>query len=231
MKRRGSLGLLKSGWGVILPLTRQRTFWVGYVLIFGAYDVVAAHVSSVYPDALAGQLRMSLYVASNLGLFLTTFILMLLAKGAAIQPASIVLAEMWRVFKANFVAGFYILLGLICLVIPGLVLWVRYLYVTEAVVLENRQIGESLRRSKELTSVNGGALVISFIIAFVCYMAVVMIAGILIGLAFGELAINSFPFNYFVELSGTLLTVLIAGISYSGYIESSRLLENRSQIA
>ena len=192
---------------------------------------MAAHVSSVYPDALADQLRMSLYVASNLGLFFTTFILILLAKGAAIQPASLVLVEMWRVFKANFVAGFYILLGLICLVIPGLVLCVRYLYVTEAVVLENRQIGESLRRSKELASVNGGTLVISFIVVFVCYAAVVMIASILVGLAFGELAINSFPFNYFVELSGTLLTVLIAGISYSGYIESSRLLENRSQIA
>ena len=214
-----------------MPLTRQRAFWVGYVLIFGAYDVVAAHISSVYPDALADQLRMSLYVASNLGLFLTTFILILLAKGASIQPASLVLAEMWRVFKANFVAGFYILLGLICLVIPGLVLWVRYLYVTEAVVLENRQIGESLRRSKELSSVNGRTLVISFIIAFACYMAVVMIAGILIGLALGEFAVNSFPFNYFVELCGTLLTVLIAGISYSGYIESSSLLETRSQIA
>jgi len=228
MKRHGPFGLLKAGWGVILPLTRQRSFWVGYVLIFGVYDVVAARISSAYPEAFADQLRMSFYVSSSLGLFLTTFILILLTKGATIKPAPLVWGEMWRVFKANLLAGCYIMLGLICFVIPGLVLCVRYLYVAEVVVVENCQIGESLRRSKALSSVNGGTLLISFILAFVCYMAVVTIAGLLVGLILGEFAIDSFAFNYLVQLCGTLLIALFAGVSYSGYVESRDLLENRS---
>ena len=55
-------------------------------------------------------------------------------------------------FAARFVAGFFMLLGLLALVIPGLVLAVRYNFLDEAVIIEGKGTTASRLRSIELTS-------------------------------------------------------------------------------
>ena len=57
-----------------------------------------------------------------------------------------------RLFVAQFVAGLLILLGFIALIVPGIVLLVRYALLDPAVVLEGAAPGEARRRSTELTS-------------------------------------------------------------------------------
>jgi len=54
-------------------------------------------------------------------------------------------------FKARFVAEILIILGLIGLIVPGIVLMVRYSLLAPAVVLEGRDVEGSRARSIELT--------------------------------------------------------------------------------
>ena len=57
-----------------------------------------------------------------------------------------------RLFIAHLIAGVLILLGFIVLVVPGIMLLVRYALLDPAVILEGAAPGEARRRSTELTS-------------------------------------------------------------------------------
>ena len=57
-----------------------------------------------------------------------------------------------RLFVAQLIAGLLIVLGLIILIVPGIVLIVRYGLLPPAVVLEGATPSEARRRSAELTS-------------------------------------------------------------------------------
>jgi hypothetical protein len=56
-----------------------------------------------------------------------------------------------RLFSARFFAGLWIMLGLILLVVPGIVLMVRYAFIDAVVVLEGAGGDSARRRSAELT--------------------------------------------------------------------------------
>jgi len=80
-----------------------------------------------------------------------------------------------RLFVAQFVAGLLIVLGLIALVVPGIVLLVRYALLAPAVVLEGASPGEARRRSTELTSgirwqIFGAGLLFLVAFAVVCFL-------------------------------------------------------------
>ncbi len=55
-------------------------------------------------------------------------------------------------FAARLVAGFLIVLGFIALIIPGIILAVRYSLLDAAVIVEDKGTSESRVRSKELTA-------------------------------------------------------------------------------
>jgi hypothetical protein len=56
-----------------------------------------------------------------------------------------------RLFAARFVAGFFIFLGLIALIVPGIILIVRYALLAPAVVLEGASTSDARKRSTKLT--------------------------------------------------------------------------------
>ncbi len=56
-----------------------------------------------------------------------------------------------RLFGARLVAGLFVLLGLIALIIPGLILATRFMLIDEVVVLEGAGAWQSRRRSTQLT--------------------------------------------------------------------------------
>jgi hypothetical protein len=56
-----------------------------------------------------------------------------------------------RLFTARLMTGIYILLGLICFIVPGIFLILRYAFVDAAVVLEGHGAVDAMKRSKELT--------------------------------------------------------------------------------
>ncbi len=74
----------------------------------------------------------------------------------------------WRpLFITRLASGFLVLLGLIALIIPGIMLMIRYSFIDETVVIEGTGVTQSLERSTELTSgrrweIFGSILLFSF---------------------------------------------------------------------
>ena len=73
--------------------------------------------------------------------------------------------------SAGLLAGIGIVLGFILLIVPGLYLLTRWLFITPAIVLERRSAGEAFGRSHELMKGHGwsvfGLLILTFLIAIV----------------------------------------------------------------
>lgn len=81
------------------------------------------------------------------------------------------LAAWWRLFVVRFITGLIVLAGLVALVIPGLILLVRYALVDSVAVLEGGNAADARRRSTELTQgqrwdilLAGTLLIASFIV-------------------------------------------------------------------
>ena len=72
------------------------------------------------------------------------------ATSTAGAAAGIGLRNWGRVFGTRFFTGLIILLGLILLVVPGIVLAVRYCLIDEVVVLEGVGGGDARERSRAL---------------------------------------------------------------------------------
>lgn len=68
------------------------------------------------------------------------------------------LAHLSPLIGASVLAGLGILLGLLCLIVPGLLLIIRWVFVTQAIVLEGNDARASLGRSYELSRGNAGSL-------------------------------------------------------------------------
>ena len=67
------------------------------------------------------------------------------------EAISVGLRTWGRLFSARFFAGLWIVFGLILLVVPGIVLLVRYAFIDAVVVLEGIGGDRARRRSAELT--------------------------------------------------------------------------------
>ena len=57
-----------------------------------------------------------------------------------------------RLWRARFVAGLFVTLGLIALIVPGIILAIRYALIDSVVVLEGANASKSRKRSSELTA-------------------------------------------------------------------------------
>ncbi len=81
-----------------------------------------------------------------------------------------------RLFAARFVAGLLILLGLLLLIVPGVVLALRYAFVDCAVIIEEANTKEALRRSTDLTAgikLRLLALAVSLFLGFILVSAAI----------------------------------------------------------
>jgi len=67
------------------------------------------------------------------------------------EAISVGLRGWGRLFGARFFTGFFILLGLVALIVPGIILMVQYALLDPIVVLEGRSGPEARSRSKGLT--------------------------------------------------------------------------------
>jgi hypothetical protein len=84
------------------------------------------------------------------------------------ETFSQVLPRLNRIVVAGIALALAIAVGLVLLVVPGLIILTIWLMVIPAIVLEDRGIGDSFGRSRELVSGSGwnvfGAIVITFLI-------------------------------------------------------------------
>ena len=216
-KLKGTLELLGEGLKNLDFLFEKKSFWVAYIICFGLFDVVSAIYASNYPDQFSKQFLLDVYIGGNLIIFLDVFILLILSKNDKIfGPKSF--SNLWRVWITQFVAGIWIVIGFICLLIPGLLLSIRYIYSAQIALLEGLSISQTLKRSRNLSLFNGGKVFLACAIVFVLYFFILFFIGFVFAIV-NDKVMDSFAFNYFIAVSSTLISALICSVAYSGYID------------
>ena len=216
-KLKGTLELLDDGLKNFNFLSEKKSFWVAYVICVGLFDIVSAIYATNYPDQFSKQFLLDIYIGGNLIIFLDVFILLILSKNDKIfGPKSF--SNLWRVWITQFVAGIWIGIGFIFLLIPGLLLSVRYIYSAQIALLEGLPISQTLKRSRELSTFNGGRVFMACALVFVLYCFILFFIGFLLEIVSNKV-IDSFAYNYFLAVSSTLMTALICSVAYSGYVD------------
>jgi hypothetical protein len=124
-----------------------------------------------------------------------------------------------RLFGAWFLAGFFILLGLVALVIPGLVLAVRYALIDPVVVLEGEGPAAARTRSAELVRGRGwqvaAAWLVSTLIDFGVGIGLVSLPEVVPGL-------DSLAAAVAIECAQDLVATLLTVWLFLYYWEASR---------
>ena len=216
-KLKGTLELLGDGLKNFNFLSEKKSFWVAYVICVGLFDIVSAIYATNYPDQFSKQFLLDIYIGGNLIIFLDVFILLILSKNDKIfGPKSF--SNLWRVWITQFVASIWIGIGFIFLLIPGLLLSVRYIYSAQIALLEELPISQTLKRSRELSTFNGGRVFMACALVFVLYCFILFFIGFLLEIVSNKV-IDSFAYNYFLAVSSTLMTALICSVAYSGYVD------------
>ena len=216
-KLKGTLELLGDGLKNFNFLSEKKSFWVAYVICVGLFDIVSAIYATNYPDQFSKQFLLDIYIGGNLIIFLDVFILLILSKNDKIfGPKSF--SNLWRVWITQFVAGIWIGIGFIFLLIPGLLLSVRYIYSAQIALLEGLPISQTLKRSRELSTFNGGRVFMACALVFVLYCFILFFISFLLEIVSNKV-IDSFAYNYFLAVSSTLMTALTCSIAYSGYVD------------
>ena len=216
-KLKGTLELLDSGLKNFNFLSEKKSFWVAYVICVGLFDIVSAIYATNYPDQFSRQILLDIYIGGNLIIFLDVFILLILSKNDKIfGPKSF--SNLWRVWITQFVAGIWVGIGFIFLLIPGLLLSIRYIYTAQIALLEGLPISQTLKRSRKLSSFNGGKVFLACALVFILYFFILLFIGFVLEIVSNKV-INSFAYNYFLAVSSTLMTALICSVAYSGYVD------------
>ena len=216
-KLKGTLELLDDGLKNFNFLSEKKSFWVAYIICFGLFDIVSAIYTTNYPNQVSKQFLLDLYIGGNLIIFLDVFILLILSKNDKIFGSKS-FRNLWRVWITQFVAGIWIGIGFICLLIPGLFLSIRYIYSAQIALLEGLPISQALKRSRKLSSFNGGKVFMACALVFVLYFFILLFIGFVFAIV-SEKVMDSFAFNYFIAVSSTLISALICSVAYSGYID------------
>jgi len=110
------------------------------------------------PDAAVMITRMTMWIEALVGpIYIAAMIhaLQRIKSGHSVtykEAMGVGLKKWGPLFGARFVAGLLVLLGTIALIVPGIILMVRYALLDTAVVLENKGVAESRVRSTALTA-------------------------------------------------------------------------------
>ena len=78
----------------------------------------------------------------------------------------------FKIFLVSIVSYFFIVLGFILLIIPGIFLIKRYIYVLNIALEEDLGVLKTMRRSKQLSKKNGWSILISLILVSIPIYAI-----------------------------------------------------------
>src|SRR5688572_17484427 len=101
-----------------------------------------------------------------------------------LSEAFVVLRKRWRPFLRTLIrVTLWIFLGMILLLIPGLVMWIRYSLYAPVVLMEGLQGKDAMRRARELASRSWRTVIIVSLLQFVIPMIVSFFVGLMAGRA------------------------------------------------
>jgi hypothetical protein len=129
-----------------------------------------------------------------------------------LRPAFAVLKKRWRAFLATSIrVGLRILLGFILLIIPGIVMMVRYTLYAPIVLLEGVQKKAALKRARSLVSRSRRTVVIVVILQLLIPMIVTALAANFVGFnPKGEHRIARKIYTHLLALLNILIVPLIS---------------------
>jgi uncharacterized membrane protein len=110
--------------------------------------------------------------------------------------------------------GIRVFIGLILLIIPGIVLALKYALATPVAVLEDRTVSESLPRSADLTAGHRGRIFLVYLLFFVLTMCVTMVWTVPVQLLLGPVTGGraSILAQIVAQLSGFVTNVVISPV-------------------
>jgi hypothetical protein len=111
----------------------------------------------------------------------------------------------WSYFGASILTGLAIVVGLICLVVPGLILAARWCVAPALALARGQGAVDSMRASWAVTKENAGQIILFGIVVFGLYL----IAALIVGFAVGAIGLSGSPVDTAVtEFSGAIGNML-----------------------
>ena len=85
---------------------------------------------------------------------------------------NLILKKTWKIFISGILPAFFVILGTICFIIPGIFLAKRYIYVP--LIVEKEMIGplEAMRKSRTLSRKNGWVVILANIYCSIPYVII-----------------------------------------------------------
>ena len=137
------------------------------------------------------------------------------------EAMAVGLKKWFALFAARFIANIFISLGFLLLIVPGIMLALRYALLDPAVVLEDKGISASRARSTTLTAGRRWEILGAVVLLFLGLIVV----SIFFYLPFGaiealELSVNLAPVEILVDSVLSVITVLINIVLFLYYWEA-----------
>jgi serine/threonine protein kinase len=142
-----------------------------------------------------------------------------------LREAFAVLRKRWRPFLKTLIrVTLWVLLGMILLIIPGLVLWMRYSLYAPVVLIEGLEGKAAMRRARELASRSWKTIIIVAIIQFAIPMVVSSFFGFLGAQAKMEKnTIGAQIYKQFLDLANIFVIPLISIVPALLYVKMRQL--------
>ena len=141
-----------------------------------------------------------------------------------------------RLWWAQVVAGMFITLGFIALIVPGILLTIRYALIDSVVILEGADASESRKRSSELTAGKGwqifGAYVLFFLAFFIFSFVVYMPVSVMMELGYiGQLSsmVISIVIDCILDVTYAII-IIVMFLYYWESKDGGKQLDDKSQL-
>ncbi|HJY29187.1 MAG TPA: hypothetical protein VJ306_14265, partial [Pyrinomonadaceae bacterium] len=142
-----------------------------------------------------------------------------------LREAFVLLRKRWRPFLRTMIrVTLLILLGLILLVVPGMVLWMRYSLYAPVVLIEGLQGKAAMRRARELASRSWKTVIVVAILQFLIPAIVSSIVGYIAGRSKVEKnSVSAQVFQQILDLLNIFIIPLISIVPALLYVKMRQL--------
>ena len=142
-----------------------------------------------------------------------------------LREAFAVLRKRWRPFLKTIIrVTLWVILGLILLVIPGMIMWMRYSLYAPVVLIEGLEGKAAMRRARELASRSWKTVIVVAIIQFGIPMVVSSIVGMIAAQAkVGKNSISAQVYRQVLDLANIFVIPLISIVPALLYVKMRQL--------
>lgn len=142
-----------------------------------------------------------------------------------LREAFAVMRKRWRPFLKTLIrVTLWVCLGMILLIIPGMVLWMRYSLYAPVVLIEGLQGKAAMRRARELASRSWKTMIVVGILQFLIPAIVSSFVGFMAGRSKVEKnSVSAQAFQQFVDLANIFVMPLISIVPALLYVKMRQL--------